>query len=55
MCNNVRMVTNDVRVRSVPVSLWRRVKSHAGRKGWRIVDVVVMALTEYLDREETVK
>ena len=48
----VDMANKDITVRSMPPALWRRVKMQAARKGWRVVDVLVAALTEYLDREE---
>ena len=47
------MVNKDITIRGVPVGLWRRVKMQAARKGWRIKDVVIAALTEYLDPEES--
>ena len=44
-----------VAIRDMPDSLWRRAKAMAARKGWRLPVLIVRALTEYLDREETAK
>ena len=41
-----------ITIRFMPPELWQRVKLLATRRRCRMVDVLVEALTTYLDREE---
>ena len=42
--------TQTVKIRSMPVDLWRQVKLQAARTGFTMRDVVVAAIQDYLKR-----
>ena len=43
--------TQDIKVRSIPVDLWKRVHIHAAQTGVKLNVVVELALTTYLDHD----
>ena len=40
-------------IKNFPEDLWRRMKAHAAMRGVQISSVLISALEEYLDREES--